>query len=455
MKQFFAQRAWVNGQWQDNVRLTVDLNGYWHDVAPGVMALPDDDRLDTVLPGLTNAHSHAFQRAMAGVSEQGAADGDNFWRWRQAMYQVALKIAPEQLRDVAAWLYAELLSQGYTQVCEFHYVHHDAHGSPFSDPAEMSWALMQAAIDTGIGLTLLPTLYQHRGFGREGLEHHQRRFASHPDFVHDVRQSVVSEAKRQGKDGLIGAGVAVHSLRAVHPPGLAELVRGCGEHPIHVHVSEQIQEVADCIEHTGMRPVEWLLSNVGLDERWNLVHATHADAQELTGVAQSKASVVICPVTEANLGDGVFDLVTALDQGLHCSIGTDSHTNRDWAAELRSLEYSLRLTRLARNVASRASTHHRPTAQVLFDLVLEGGSAAAGMPLGGMVVGQRADFFEIDAESGPWVGLPTAHWLDAAVFSTPSCPPKRVYVAGKQQQPDIAAIRARAVRAMKALWQAV
>jgi formimidoylglutamate deiminase len=453
MMTFWAEMAWIDGQWQHKVRLAADESGFWQSIQTNVDPEPQDEKLGVVLPGLVDAHSHAFQRAMVGFSEQGSADGDNFWRWRDAMYQVALRITPEQLSVIAAWLYAELLSQGYTQVCEFHYVHRDPDGEHYANPAQMALAAVDAAKQTGIGITVLPTLYQHRGFGQRGLGHDQRRFASRPELICSIRDSVKQSATNDKMDHLVNAGVAIHSLRAVHEPGLHELLAGCGEHPIHIHVSEQQREVQDCVAHTGRRPIEWLADRFALDARWNLVHATHAVPAELQAIARQGASVVICPVTEANLGDGIFDLETALDAGLSCSIGTDSHTNRDWAGELRSLEYSLRLTRLARNVASCESSGFRPTGQVLFDMALSGGVEAAGLPLAGLAVGQRADVMEIDRSAIAVAGVPDENLMEALVFSTPAIKPQQVFVAGKRQAPDLEAITAKAAQVMRELWQ--
>jgi formimidoylglutamate deiminase len=449
---FFAHLAWINGRWESNVELTAGEDGLWKSIKADSTNTLEAESLGVILPGLTDAHSHAFQRAMAGVSERGSGSGDNFWRWRQAMYQVALKITPDQLERIATWLYAELLSQGYTHLCEFHYVHHAPDGQRYADPAEMSWALVRAANNVGIGLTLLPTLYQHHGFDRQGLRPDQRRFNTSPDFILGVRDAVLAYSSQQRQSRLLNAGVAAHSLRAVDELGLRDLLRGSNDHPIHMHISEQMQEVNDCLLHTGQRPVQWLTNNVDLDKRWNLVHATHTVASELQGLASANASVVICPITEANLGDGIFDFTTALDLNLNCSIGTDSHTNRDWSGELRSLEYSLRLTQQARNIASRAGSDFAPTGQVLFDLALKGGSAAAGQPLGGIAVGQRADFFEIETDRGPLAGMAREHLIDATIFSTPSIKPRQVIVAGRKRHPNLDQITATAVRTMHELW---
>jgi formimidoylglutamate deiminase len=385
-----------------------------------------------VLPGLTNAHSHAFQRAMAGLAERSDRPQDDFWSWRERMYQVALRIGPEALENVAAWLYAEMLRAGYTQVCEFHYVHHDPQGNAYADPAEMAWALVRAAQRTGIGLTLLPTVYMRQGFGQDGLSNSQRRFRAEPDFVLGIQARLANYA-RSSATGLLHAGVALHSLRAVPLGALREVETALPQAPLHIHVSEQTKEVEDCLQSHGRRPIEWLAEQVSLNSRWHLVHATHATAHELTLIRDAGASVVLCPTTEANLGDGRFDWAAALSLGVKGSVGTDSHVNRNWTEELRWLEYVQRLHWQQRNV----SLQHQAgdTAGRLLSWALEGGAAASGLPLGGLAVGQRADMVELDLGCDALLGLPASHVLDAWVFSTPSSPARRVFVGG-QAVPD-------------------
>ena len=304
---FFAPLAWVGGAWARDVLLEVGEDGRWSGVTPDA---PAQSRTGVqlltgpVLPGLVNAHSHAFQRAIAGLTENSGAGEDDFWRWRDRMYSAAGRITPAQLEAIAAWLYAELLDAGYTEVCEFQYLHNGIDGKPYADPDEMSLALARAAQRSGIGLTLLPTLYMRSGFGAGGLRPDQQRFTSTPESV--LR---LGEAIDRLDEPRLHAGVALHSLRAVDQAALGEVAAAArGRMPVHLHVAEQQQEVADCVAHHGRRPVEWLLEHAGLDERWNLVHATQTTPAELAGVQASGASIVICPSTEANLGDGVFDL---------------------------------------------------------------------------------------------------------------------------------------------------
>jgi formimidoylglutamate deiminase len=309
----------------------------------------------------------------------------------------------------------------------------------------MASALIRAARRTGIGLTLLPTLYMRAGFAAPSLREDQRLFASTPDSVLRIAGHVRSGAP----DGLVTSGVAIHSLRAVGAPALAELVTGVSnDMPIHIHIAEQQQEVDDCQIHLGRRPIEWLAANVALDARWNLVHATHADPEELETVRRRGASIVLCPSTEANLGDGVFDLPGWLGLSGNWSIGSDSHVTRGWPEELRLAEYSQRLLHRKRNIAAQASLADS-TAAALFEGALLGGSAAAGLPLAGIAVGQRADFMVIDTNAPALVGVEAADVLDALVFSSPDAPPSQVYVAGKAVPPRDPAIALAYAAALK------
>ncbi|MES2936095.1 MAG: formimidoylglutamate deiminase [Pseudomonadota bacterium] len=447
---FFAERAWVRGGWAANVCMTVGADGLWSEIAVDAQAPLGAQHLQgPVLPGLVNAHSHAFQRAIAGLTERGGAAQDDFWRWRDRMYSAALRIAPQQLEAIAAFLYAELLRAGYTQVCEFHYLHNDLDGRPYADALEMSRALLRAAQRTGIGLTLLPTLYMRSGFGAPGLREDQRRFASTPDSVLRIAEALA----REGTPGRMRAGVALHSLRAVPEGALREVAAAAArvQLPVHIHIAEQVQEVDDCLVQHGSRPIEWLLAQAKPDARWNLVHATHTSPAELAGLKRTGAAIVICPSTEANLGDGVFDLPGWLERGGNWSIGSDSHVTRSWQEELRLLEYSQRFARRARNVAARAAGQEA-SAAVLFEGALQGGTAAAGLPLAGLAVGQRADFMVVDMEAPALAGVPMDHLLDALVFSSPEAPPAAVFVAGRQARPEMPALREDFIRAMRELW---
>ncbi|MES2999825.1 MAG: formimidoylglutamate deiminase [Pseudomonadota bacterium] len=444
---FFAPRAWIAGAWARDVLLAVAADGTWSAIQPD--AGPDAQRdahvlAGPVLPGLVNGHSHAFQRAMAGLAERSGGSEDNFWSWRDRMYRLAHRMNPERLEAVAAFLYQELVHAGYTQVCEFHYLHHAATATN-ADPLEMATALVRAARRTGIGLTLLPTLYMRAGFAAPSLRDDQRQFTSTPDSV----LRIAAHVREFAPDGRVTSGIAIHSLRAVGASALAELVAGASKDmPIHVHISEQQQEVDDCQIHLGRRPIEWLAANVALDARWNLVHATHADPQEFETMRRRGVSVVLCPSTEANLGDGVFDLPGWLGLSGNWSIGSDSHVTRSWQEELRLAEYSQRLLHRKRNIAAQASLADS-SAAALFEGALLGGSAAAGLPLAGIAIGQRADFMVIDTQAPALAGVDADDVLDALVFSSPEAPPSQVYVAGSAvppRDPAIAAAYAAALR---------
>ncbi|MDH4480448.1 MAG: formimidoylglutamate deiminase [Rhodoferax sp.] len=456
---FFAPQAWVNGAWADDVLLSVDATGHWCGIAPGA---PPSERTRAqvltgpVLPGVVNAHSHAFQRAMAGLTEQRsvatAASQDDFWSWRQRMYAVALRISPDQLEHIAALLYTELLAGGYTQVCEFHYLHNAALGAPAAPALDMSMALVRAAQRVGMGITLLPTLYLRSGFGAHGLRADQQRFASTPASVCRLVDDV--QAQTQGM-AHVNVGVAVHSLRAADGASVAELAQFADQRslPVHIHIAEQQQEIADCIAHTGQRPVQWLLDNLPVHAAWNLVHATHTNPQELAGIAQSGASVVICPSTEANLGDGVFDFGGYCALQGRWSVGSDSHVTRRWSEELRLLEYGQRLVQKKRNVAAHCGPSTSSAANLL-NAAVAGGQAATALPLGGIEIGHRADFLVLDSQAPALLGVPAHHVLDAQVFSSPDAAPQAVFVAGRAVEHRVdSALCGAFAQAMAALWQ--
>jgi formimidoylglutamate deiminase len=371
------------------------------------------------------------------------------------MYRVALRLSPAQLQAVAAQLYAELLCGGYTQVCEFHYLHHQPDGRPYDDPLAMAWALCDAAQQTGIGLTMLPVLYERAGFRQPTLREDQRRFATDADWV--MRASETLQACGRAR---LNAGVAVHSLRAAAPESITAVARWAeGRHalPIHVHVAEQQQEVDDCLAATGKRPVDWLCHLVPLDARWQLVHATHVQPQEIEAVAARGAGVVVCPGTEANLGDGFTDVPGWLQAGVPLALGSDSHVTRAWSEELRWLEYGQRLRLQARNIAAAPAQGTPATAARLFERVLPGGAAAAGFQAWGLVPGARADLLVLDPQDDALLGVPAERVLDAFVFSSPGRAIREVYVAGEQvvadgRHRDDARLRGAFAEAMAALW---
>jgi formimidoylglutamate deiminase len=470
----WAPRAWINGAWVDGVLMVVGADGCWSSIHHSTpKPTPADAHIavlpGAVLPGFVNAHSHAFQRAFVGMAERRETAQDDFWSWRERMYAVALRISPEQLRAVATQLYAELLCGGYTHVCEFHYLHHAPDGTPYAntgaDPLTMCHALAQAAQDTGIGLTILPVLYERAGFGHSTLRPEQRRFASTVADVLALRDGVRAMHAPQ-----VHAGVAIHSLRAAQAESIQALALKVRDDPgpIHIHVAEQMAEVHDCVKATGARPIEYLAREVPLDARWQLVHATHATPQEIDAVARSGAGVVLCPGTEANLGDGLCDLQRWLASNTPLSIGSDSHVSRSLIEELRWLEYGQRLTLQQRNVAAapaeappdaRADAQPATAARLLLRS-LAGGAAAAGFQRWGLQVGARADLLVLDELSSGLLGVPASHSLDALVFATAAPAFAQVWVGGRcvvygGQHMAQAKIAPPFVAAMQGLWRPI
>jgi formimidoylglutamate deiminase len=457
-ERLWAPWAWTGPSWERGVVLDIARDGRWASVQYGFASPPLGATVleGPVLPGLVNAHSHAFQRAFAGLAERREAADDDFWSWRDRMYQVALRITPAQLQAVAAQLYVELLRGGYTQVCEFHYLQHQPDGRPYEDPLSLSWALADAAAQAGIGLTMLPVLYQRAGFAQPALREDQRRFATTPDSVWQACEAL----QRSGRP-LLNAGIAIHSLRAASRESiqaLLQLAEGLHDGPIHIHVAEQTAEVDDCLAAHGARPIEWLAREFPLDARWQLVHATHASASEIEAVANTGAGVVLCPSTEGNLGDGFTDVPAWLAAEVPLAIGSDSHVTRAWPEELRWLEYGQRLLLRRRNVAAAPEQDEPATAARLFNAALSGGAAAAGFQRWGLLPGARADLLVLDPQDDALLGLPAERLLDALVFSSPSAAIRDVYVAGRRvihhgrhAQQD--AIRHAFADAMRALWR--
>ena len=344
-----AAHAWRAEGFEPGVAFRADGTTLAIDATPSARA----ERAGWVVPGMTNLHSHAFQRAMAGLAERRSNAEDSFWTWREVMYAFAGTIGPDELRAIAAQLYVEMLKAGYTQVCEFHYLHHQPDGTPYADPATMSLALIEAAREAGIGLTLLPTLYMTGGFDGRPLSERQRRFRFDVDGYLDLIERLGAHESPR-----VRIGAALHSLRAV-PESAMRSVLACAslrDRPIHIHVAEQIGEVQDCLAVRNARPVEWLLDHAPVDARWCLVHATHLSDDEVTRLAASGAVAGLCPTTEANLGDGVFPLREYLDARGRIGVGSDSHISVSVVEELRWLEYGQRLMTRRRNVsASRSS----------------------------------------------------------------------------------------------------
>lgn len=414
----FARHALLPTGWARDVLLQWDAAGSLCAVVPGSQrpaGVPE--AAGPVLPGMPNLHSHSFQRAFGGLTEYRGQAQDSFWSWRTLMYQFAAAITPEQLEAIATGLYVEMLEAGYTSVCEFHYLHHDAAGRPYADDAELSLRLLRAAARAGIGLTLLPVLYQTSGFGGRPPREDQRRFIRSTDSMLRLLERLRPQCQAQGAR----LGLAPHSLRAVPPESLAECVTGLSAldatAPIHIHIAEQTAEVDACIAWSGQRPVDWLLDHAPVDERWCLVHATHMAPAESERAALTGAVAGLCPTTEANLGDGIFDAGTWRAAGGRWGVGSDSHATVNAAEELLMLEYSQRLASRQRNVLANEQHSFVATAMTLEGVA--GGAQASGRLVAGLADGRQADLVVLDANHPLLQGLPSPDaMLSGHVFAS-------------------------------------
>ncbi len=425
----FAERALLPEGWARDVLLEIGAEGFLTGVTPNAEAGAAPRAAGLVLPGMPNLHSHAFQRAMAGLAERAGPGDDSFWTWREVMYGFVRELDPDQVEAIAAQLYVEMLKAGYTAVGEFHYLHHAPDGSPYAELAEMSRRVIAAAKTTGIGITQLPVLYGYGDFGGQVAGEGQRRFLNDPDRFLKLVEVLLKEYRG---DPQVRVGIAPHSLRAVTAETLSAAVAGLDalddEAPIHVHVAEQNKEVQDCIAWCGERPVEWLLRNAAPGPRWCLVHATHVTEEEARRLAGAGLVVGLCPTTEANLGDGVFPAPAYLVTGGAFGIGSDSHISVSPVEELRWLEYGQRLTLRARNLLAGAAA---PSVGArLYKLALAGGARALGRPIGRLAEGCRADLVVIDETRPALYGRSGDLLLDALVFAGNENPLRDVMVGG-------------------------
>lgn len=366
------------------------------------------------LPGFQNTHSHAFQYAMAGIAEVHSENSsDDFWSWREAMYQTALAVNPDQVEAIATMLYAEMLRNGYTHVVEFHYLHHDQQGRPYSDIAEMGGRLISAARKAGIGITLVPVFYQQGGFGLPPQER-QRRFIQ-PDI--DSYLLLLDQSRRHlSTYERATLGMSVHSLRAVRLPDITRTFEmGPSDIPFHLHLSEQLKEVSDCVQYCGARPAQWLLENLPVSPRFNLVHCTHLDDNELRGIAASGAQVVLCPSTEGSLGDGIFRMREYAGLKGQWTIGTDSHILLNPLEELRMIDYQQRLLSHQRNTFSGEAARH------MIEMALVAGYRSAGLPQqSSFEIGSRLDAIVYHSQSHLLQTTSEKHLLSCLVYTADS-----------------------------------
>ena len=409
---YFADYVWLPQGWDEGVGIDADA-GKIAALHNGSARAQGAEYLGCyVLPGMPNLHSHAFQRAMAGLAERQTNPSDSFWTWRETMYAFASRIGADDLQAIAAQLYVEMLKAGYTHVCEFHYLHHQPDGRPHADLAAMSLALIAAAREAGIGLTLLPTLYMTGGFDGRPLSERQQRFGFEVEGYLRLLQQL-----GKMENSTLRVGVALHSLRAVPEMALREVLAAAEtkDRPLHIHIAEQIGEVQDCLALRGARPVEWLLDHAEVNERWCLVHATHLTDAETARLAQTGAVAGLCPTTEANLGDGLFPLKAYLDAGGVLGIGSDSHISVSPVEELRWLEYGQRLVTRHRNIAVSESS--ASVGENLWGDALFGGALATGAAIGVLEEGSRTDLIVLDDFAPQLAARSADDVVDSFIFS--------------------------------------
>ena len=414
MTVIFANRALLATGWVQNTRLTL-RDGTISAIESGAEPQAGDQHVDTILPALANLHSHSFQRAMAGMTEYRKAGRDSFWTWRDLMYRFTAHLTPEQIEAIAALVFLEMQEAGYASVGEFHYLHHQKSGKPYDNLSEHSDRIMAAAQLSGIGLTHLPVLYSYAGVGKQPLEQGQMRFGNDVDRF----CRLVDQARTHAKATLPAdcrVGIAPHSLRATAPDDLATVLaaQGNASNPVHIHIAEQPKEVQEVLAGLGARPVEWLLDNAPVDENWCLIHATHMTESETRAMAASGAVAGLCPVTEANLGDGPFNGPTYLEAGGAFGVGSDSNVLISLTEELRTLEYSQRLRDLSRNVLVRGEGS---VGHALYTGAAQGGAQALGRTAGTIAPGQLADLVAIDSNHPSLCALGQDQLLDGLVFA--------------------------------------
>lgn len=422
----------LSNGWASNVSIYWDGSGSITEIRPDFYDPSLPSAPGPLVPGMVNLHSHAFQRELLGRTQLFTSPGDDFWSWRKTMYAHLQSLSPDKLESIATQLYQDLIRSGYTSVCEFHYVHFGSLQKPYFDPAEMSLAILKAAQNTGIGLTLLPVLYQFGGFQNTPPDEDQRHFIL---SVEQYCELVEKMLKTVNDDSNVCIGYAPHSLRAVDATGLQYLLEHRATHapssPVHIHVAEQVHEVEECLLAHSQRPIEWLFSNASVDQNWCLVHATHANEAELALIADAGATVGLCPTTEADLGDGTFPLSEYLDCSGTFGIGSDSNVCVSPFEELRLLEYSQRLATQTRNIDGVTSELGAGTRRVLQSLA--GGRSASGRNVGALNKGAWADFIVLDASHGLLRNKTADEQLNTVVFSGDASMLSAVVIRGEQK----------------------
>jgi formimidoylglutamate deiminase len=427
MMKLYAEKILLGSAWASQQTLTIN-NGVITDISAGKSADAEVAQ-GAVIPGMINCHSHAFQRAFAGFSEQGSEGQDSFWTWRAIMYKFLDQLTEQNAQVIATQLYIEMLKMGYTRVAEFHYLHHQIDGANYVELAQMAQAIFKAAQNSGIGLTLLPVLYRFAGFGEQAANEGQKRFINTVEQFNQLVSDCFALSKKYNNSNV---GIAPHSLRAVDKKSLTAVVNHVrsldSKAPIHIHISEQQQEVNDCLAHYGKRPVQWLLENAELDQQWCLIHATHINEQERQGIINSQAIAGICPTTEANLGDGIFPTTEFLQEQGTFAIGSDSHISVNPIEELRWLEYAQRLIKQQRAIL--ADNKQLSVGQNLWQRAAKGGAQSTNSNTGELAVGKQADLLVLDNAQTQLFAHSEQHLLDSMMFASQQNPVQDVMVNG-------------------------
>jgi|TARA_R110002124_G_scaffold51649_6_gene149264 formimidoylglutamate deiminase len=427
VQQLHFEHILLDTGWAEGMTLEIDPSGYILSIERTMNKETGETITGATIPGMPNLHSHAFQRAMAGLAEKRASPTDSFWSWRKVMYGFLDMLEPEDITAITAQLYKELLRGGYTGVAEFHYLHHSRSGQPYGDKSLMSQAVIEGAKEAGMPITLLPVFYAHAGFGGLPPEPGQQRFINKLDRYQELFCALQCIEKQ---DPGLTLGIAPHSLRAATKDEIDELLKLSPESPFHIHIAEQQKEIEDCIASYGKRPVEWLYENFNVDDRWCLVHATHITDAEITQIAKSRAVVGLCPLTEANLGDGIFPAKRFISEEGSFGVGSDSNICLNAARELESLEYGQRLLHQERNVLTSKTLPN--VGRFLYEKSMSGGARALGQPISGLQVGARADFIVLNLQHPDFYGRAQENFLDILLFSAAADFKTDVYIAGEK-----------------------
>lgn len=425
MQVIWAETALTPSGWKNDVTVAIDNTGRIASVGSGTKK--SGETVGVLLPSPSNVHSHAFQRAMAGMTEgRGPDPADSFWTWRKLMFRFLDNLEPDDIEAITTFVQMEMLEAGYAAVGEFHYIHHQPGGEPYDDLAELSKRVMAASNETGIGLTLLPVLYQHGGCDGRELSPGQVRFGNDFDRYAKLHEMASGEISKLPEDCIIG--VAPHSLRAVRREGLASAIGLAGKTPLHMHLAEQVAEVNEVKKAWGARPVEWLLENHEVGETWCLIHCTQMQTRETTGLAKTGAVAGLCPITESSLGDGIFDGMTYLENSGRFAVGSDSNIRISLSEELRTLEYSQRLRDRGR---AMVATPEKTSGRVLYDAVTENGGRAIGRDSGSIEAGKFADLVALDRNSVNLIDKQGDQLLDSFIFASDDRVITNVWSAGR------------------------